>query len=324
MPREPATRHRVLVLGKRGHTRTEASLARGIRALGHASRLIDVPAWQRRTGPAAGLILRRLADAFAPDTVLLTRYAAALDDRTLRALTRNRRSLFWFFDLVERPHERIVRLGRAADLMAVTCPGQIGAYREAGVGSVGFLPQAADPVVDRPVGGAPRAYRCEVSFVGSGGYPYRHPLLRRVAALFDLQIRGSGWAATAGLQAAGGAVRGRAFGEVVCGAETCLGANAVAAQVREPLCASNRMWKVMAAGGFYLGPRVPGIEQLARGGEHCAWYDGEEDALEQIRHYLGQPEDRNRIARAGRMHTLTDHIYARRLELLLEGRTWPV
>lgn len=324
MPREPVIRRRVLILGKRGRTRTEASLARGARALGHQARLLDVPGWRRRLGPLSGIALRRMADIFAPDTVLLTRYAADLDDRTLLALTRGRRSLFWFFDLVEAPHPRIVRLGRVADLMAVTCPGQIQAYRAAGVDIVGFLPQAADPVVDRPADRAERRYQCEVSFVGSGGYPYRHALLRRIAATYALQIRGPGWAGVPGLMPADGPVRGASFRQVVRGADVSFGANAIESQAREPLCASNRMWKIMAAGGFYLGPRVPGIEQLARDDEHCAWYGSDDDALDQISHYLGRPDDRARIARAGRTHTLTDHTYARRLELLLEGRTWPL
>ena len=297
---------------------------RAVRALGHQGMLFDAGRW-RRLGPLGGPALRRLVRAYSPDVVILTRYAADLDDATLAAVTAGRAAALWFFDLVEHPHERIVRLGRAAGAMYVTCPSQIELYRASGVAAVRFLPQAADPAIDRPAARARPRFRCDVSFVGSARYPYRHELLRRVAKSCDLQIRGPGWKEFASaLPVAGGPVRGAAFAEAVRGAAISLGALAFPSQAGERACASNRMWKVMSCGGFYLGPRMPGIEAFGQDGVHCAWYDSPDHALELAREYLSAPAARNAIAAAGRMYTLATHTYADRMRLLLEGGEYPI
>jgi len=53
---------------------------------------------------------------------------------------------------------------------------------------------------------------------------------------------------------------------------------------------------------------------------HCAWYRNLEHGIAQVRHYLDRPEERARIAEAGRRHALEHHTYAHRVRLLLEGR----
>jgi spore maturation protein CgeB len=315
---------RVIVFGAHGSHRTESSMVRALRALGHAAVLVDATRW-RRLGPAGGAVLRRLVRGWAPDQVILTRYAAALDDETLHAVAAGAGTSLWFFDLVEQPHERILRLARAAGTMYVTCPSQVGLYRASGIPTVRFLPQAADPAIDCPARRVPRSYRCDVSFVGSGQHSYRHELLERLARACNLQVRGPGWDGMAGrLPVAGGPVRGRRFAQVVGGAAVSLGAFAFAAQREERACASNRMWKVMGCGGFYLGPRAPGLEHFARNGEHCAWYDSTEEALGLVQRYLADPAGRATIAEAGRRHSLAEHTYADRMRRILDGRDYPV
>jgi len=88
--------------------------------------------------------------------------------------------------------------------------------------------------------------------------------------------------------------------------------------------ASNRMWKVMGCGGFYLGEWVDGIDAFAQDGTHCAWYRDLAHGIDQVRHYLERPEARNRIAEAGRRHALEYHTYAHRLRLLLQGRGYQI
>jgi hypothetical protein len=320
-PEAGRARRRVLIVGRGGSHRIETAIARGAQELGHAVRLIDVSRWRARLGVLAGRLLRWRADSFAPDSVILMRHAAALDQPTLEALVDGRRSAFWLFDLVTKPHERIARLGRAVDRMFVTCPSQIELYQSAGIDSVQFLPLAVDPALDRPARWTSRRYRCEVSFIGSGEYPYRHQLLRAVAAKFKLQIRGPGWDDVAGeLPVASGAVRGRRFAKAVRGAAISLGGHAFPTQSTEQACPSNNMWKILGCGGFYLGPWMEGIDSLARGGEHCVWYDPAEEAVDLIHYYLQRPETRSAIAVAGRRHVLEHHTYADRLALLLEGR----
>jgi hypothetical protein len=312
---------RVVLLGAGGAHKTEASIVRAARALGHACRLVNVVGWSRYGGPLSSRAVRYLTDEFEPDFVLLTRHAILAGESTLRAAVRGRDRAFWYFDL--QPTDRVLALGRLAERMYVTSFSQTAALRAAGIPSVGFLPQGVDPVQDAPAAKARSQDVCDASFVGSGQYPHRWPLLRAVAAAARLQIRGPGWdRAPPDLPVAGGTVRGRRLAQVIRGAAISLGANAHAEQDAARASASNRMWKILGCGGFYLGPWVEDIERFAVAGRHCAWYRSPGDAAEQVRHYLASPDERRRIADAGRAHALAHHTYARRLELLLAGREY--
>jgi glycosyl transferase family 1 len=312
---------RVVVLGAGGARKTEASIARAARALGHACRLVNVVGWTRYAGPLAPRIVARLTDGFEPDFVLLTRHAILVGEPTLRALLLGREAAFWYFDA--RPKPKVVALGRLVGRMYLTYLAQLDWYRAAGIAEVRFLPQGVDPARDRPASFAPPDLRCDASFVGSGQYRYRDSVLRAVAAVCRLQLRGPGWEdAPPDLPVAGGPVHGRRLRQVIRGAAVSLGASAHPAQDADRASASNRMWKILGCGGFFLGAYVPDIELFAEDGRHCAWYRSPADAVERVRHYLAAPDERRRIAEAGRAHALAHHTYARRLELLLAGREY--
>jgi len=215
-----------------------------------------------------------------------------------------------------------VRVARAVDQVFVTCTSQGDALRAAGVAETRFLPQGMDPATDRPALTAPAAYRCEVSFVGSGQFVRRHAVLQAVAAAAQLQVRGPRWEhAPPELPVAGGPVRGGEFARVVRAASISLGANALAVPPGERGgCTSNRLWRVLGCGGFYLGEMVTGIERLVAPGVHAAWYRTPAEAAELVRHYLGDAGARAQIREAGRAHALAHHTYAHRLTLLLAGQ----
>jgi glycosyl transferase family 1/uncharacterized protein DUF3880 len=312
---------RVAVLGAGGDHKTEASIARAARALGHSCRLVNVVGLSRYAGPLAGRAVAWLTDAFSPDFVLLTRHAILAGEPALRRALRGRNAVFWYFDL--RPKPEVLALGRLVGRMCVTYLTQVERYRAAGIPDVRFLPQGVDPERDAPAARAPSALHCDTSFVGSGPYPHRYEVLRAVAAVSRLQIRGPGWeGAPADLPVAGGPVRGDRLAQVIRGAAISLGASAYPEQDTDRASASNRMWKILGCGGFYLGPYVRDIEHFAEGGRHCDWYRSPAEAAELVRHYLAQPDLRRRIAEAGRAHALRHHTYASRLALLLAGRAY--
>lgn len=309
------------MLGAGGAHKTEASIVRATRSLGHECRLVNVVGWSRYAGPLAGQAIRYLAEGFEPDFVLLTRHAILAGEPALRAMLRGREAAFWYFDPQPRP--QVLALGRLVGRMYITYLAQVDHYRAAGVEQVQFLPQGVDPTRDFPATTTPSGYLCEASFVGSGHYPHRYAVLRAVAAVCRLQLRGPGWAQVPGdLPVAGGPVHGRRLRQVIRGATISLGASAHPEQDADRASASNRMWKVMGCGGFYLGPYVRDIECFAAERRHCAWYRSTPDAAEQVRHYLANPKERRRIAEAGRAHALRHHTYGRRLELLLSGREY--
>jgi spore maturation protein CgeB len=314
---------RIVILGAGGARKTESSLARAARSLGHECRLINVVGWSRYGGWFSRSIVERLTDAFEPDFLILTRHAMELGERAMRNLLRGRAAAFWYFDL--EPKEKVVQLGRLVDRMYVTYFGQVETYRSLGVAQVEFLPQGVDPERDTPAHFAPPEYACDTSFVGSGQSSYRYELLRAVGAVSRLQIRGPGWEnAPDDLPVAGGPVHGKRLAQVIRAAAISLGASSYPGQDSDRFSASNRMWKILGCGGFYLGRHVEGIETFAADGEHCAWYRNRLQAAELTRHYLAQPSERERIAKAGQAHALTHHTYAHRLALLLQSKGYPL
>jgi hypothetical protein len=296
------------------------AIVRAARALGHPCRLVDVAGWHRRLGGLADALVRRLTEGFQPEAVILTRHAHHLESELIRELSAGRAGGVWYFDYAPTLAPELLDLARAAGRLFVTCRAQLDAYRAAGIPQVLFLPQAMDPAYDRPAPRAPSRYRCDLSFVGSGHYPDRHHLLRRLAGVGSLQVRGPGWENVAALPVAGGPVWGRRFARVVAGAAISIGAHAIAGQEGQVACDSNRIWKVLGCGGFYLGAWQPGSSQFARQGEHCVWYRGADEAVAMAERYLASAGDRAGIAAAGREHALRHHTYAHRLPLLLEGR----
>ena len=74
---------RVVVLGAAGSHKTESSIARAIRALGHACRLVNAVGWMRHAGALGSRAVRYLTDSFEPDYVLLTRHAIRVGESSL-------------------------------------------------------------------------------------------------------------------------------------------------------------------------------------------------------------------------------------------------
>ncbi|MES2125599.1 MAG: glycosyltransferase [Gemmatimonadota bacterium] len=319
----PAPFRRLAVVGAWAPHRSEDAIVRAAKRLGLAAQPFDVLRHHRRFGALALPFLERSIERFDPDFILCTRHAWRLGAARLTRLFRGRRSAFWYFDAHEVPG--VVELARLCDVMYTTYAGQREFYRRQGVPLVRFLPQALDRDLERPAPHALPRDRCEVSFVGSGQYPYRWPLLQQVAARFDLQIRGPGWDDAPGtLPVVGGAVYTSRLAEVIAGAAISLGANSVPAQDGEQASASDRMWKVMACGGAYLGPYVTGIESLAIDRVHCRWYRSTDDCLAIIAELLADDGSRRALAARGHEHALAHHTYDARLPLLLGDREFPL
>jgi hypothetical protein len=315
----PAPPRRIVIIGAGGARKTEDAVARAARSLGHEVRLVNAVGWRRRLGPLGSVVAERLATSFEPDTILVTRHAWLLGAERLRRIFRGRRSAFWFFD--PQPHPGTLELARLVDEFYTTYRGQLPRYAAEGIAKVRWMPQGVDPDRDRPAPPRER-YQCDVSFVGSGPYPYRWEVLRAVAQQASLQVRGPGWEdAPSDIPVAGGPVHGREFARVIASAAVSLGANAVADQAGDEASASNRMWKILGCGD-YLGPWVQGIERFAADEVHCSWYRSTDEAVARVRLALGDPERRRRIAEAGRTHALAHHTYADRVRLLLAGKDY--
>jgi spore maturation protein CgeB len=79
---------------------------------------------------------------------------------------------------------------------------------------------------------------------------------------------------------------------------------------------------MVLGGGFYLGRRTTGLDQLLIDGEHCAWYDDVDECIARIRHYLARPEERERVRAAGEQLVRAEHTFDSRINYLLSGSEW--
>jgi spore maturation protein CgeB len=73
-----------------------------------------------------------------------------------------------------------------------------------------------------------------------------------------------------------------------------------------------RDFEIPAAGGFYLAQSCPELSLYYSIGEEIAVWDRAEDLIDRIRYYLARPDERERIARAGRQRILRNHTWLHR------------
>lgn len=198
------------------------------------------------------------------------------------------------------------------DVFFTTAEGMVDAYRAVCAAPVHWLVEGAHLPSFPDVGEPPKRYRSQVAFLGNVFQPpvddesmalRRLRLLSAVGERFDLTVWGP---QSPRFDTHPGAlpfrtVRWPAYNEEcvkICrAADIVLGINTVDT-VRRYF--SNRTYLTLASGGFHLTSYVPGLETLFEDGRHLAWYRSEEECMEKIEHYLARPDERARIAQAGR------------------------
>ncbi|HEY4319788.1 MAG TPA: glycosyltransferase [Gemmatimonadales bacterium] len=318
----PIRYRRLAIVGAWAPYRNEEAYARAARRLGLTCQVFDVLHWTQRIKGLAAPLIERAIERFEPDFILCTRDAQKLGAARLDRLFHDRATAMWHVDA--QPQAGVLDLARRCRTVYLTVASQRERYRAAGVDAARFLPAAMEPTRDLPAARTRTAYRCDVSFVGSGPYPDRWPVLRAVAAACRLQIRGPGWRGLdAALPVVGGPVHGRSFAEVVRGAGVSLGASAMTEQEQQFPSASDRMWRIMGCGGAFVGAYVPGIERFARQEEHCLWYQSIDECVDQVRALLADPARTTAMAARGREHALAHHTYDQRMALLLRDGEYP-
>jgi spore maturation protein CgeB len=314
---------KVLIIGNSHPWRMEKSTQRALKRAGHKTLLVD----DRRANRVIGRKLTQRwalsqARRFKPDFVILSK-CLGLDLDTVRTILDGKPNSMWYHDpqwykSTYRPEiAHIVAVGKSSQTFFVS--GFDAEWRALGLPAK-FLPAAADRDI-RPV--APkRRFHSDVSFIGTGYDPARAQFLLKVAKKYDIKVWGNGWEEwRKPLHWGGRPVEGKEFAAVCSSSSISLGINPDRAKGGSTYT-SDRTWMVILAGGFYLGEATPGLTEMLRGGDHCAWYKDIDSCLAQIGYYLENSAARERIRREGQVFVRQQHTYDQRINNLLSGEAF--
>lgn len=298
----------------------ERGVERALKRAGHKTSLFDDRKRKRMIGArfTQSSALAR-AKRFKPDFVLLSK-CQALSLDTVGEIIAGKANAMWYHDPpsyknIKRPDvAHIASVGRLSQTFFVS--GFVEEWSALGLPAK-FLPSAADVSLGsaRP----DKRAASDVAFIGGGYDASRARFLMKVAQKYDTRVWGPGWEEwRKQLRWNGGPIQGRAFARVCASAKILLGINPAIAKGATNYT-SDRTWMVIQAGGFYLGQATPGVTDLLRGGDHCAWYTDLESCLERCGHYLANPATRERIRRQGQHFVTEHHTFDQRIRNLLSG-----
>lgn len=118
------------------------------------------------------------------------------------------------------------------------------------------------------------------------------------------------------------AIRNEQLRDLYASSTVCVGDSCLVPRPDGPATRywSDRIPETIGRGGFLLHPYVEGLDEHFDLDHHLVvWPMGEWDHLRYlIDHYLANPDERQRIADAGRAHVLAHHTYERRMEQVLD------
>lgn len=298
----------------------ESSTDRAFKRAGHKSLLIDDRRAKRLMGrkfTQKWALMR--ARRFKPDFIVLSK-CLALDLETVAAIINGKPNAMWYHDPQYHKHTyrpdiaHIVAVGKLAQTFFVT--GFDDEWRKLGLRAK-FLPAAGDRDI-KPVPPNKR-FHSDVSFIGTGYDTSRAQFLLKIARKYDLKVWGKGWEEwRKPLNWSGRPVEGRDFAAVCSSSNISLGINPARAKGGRAYT-SDRTWMVILAGGFYLGHGTPGLTEMLREGDHCAWYKDVDSCLAKIGYYLENAASRERIRREGQVFVREHHTYDQRIHNLLSG-----
>ena len=232
---------------------------------------------------------------------------------------------------IASPMPDVERL-RGFQLLLTSFPHFVSRFRELGVESeylpIAFYAEVLDRLRREGVDPSPGAGRPHpITFVGGLGADVHGPrvqLLERIAERLPFEGWGYGWDGLPEDSALRRAYRGEAWGidmySVLAQSRIVVNVHSTAA---EGFANNMRLFEAAGAGALLLTEAAPNLADFFEPGREVATYDGPDELMEKLRHYLEHDEERVAIATAGQRRTLRDHTYAKvmaRLTEILEAR----
>jgi hypothetical protein len=204
-------------------------------------------------------------------------------------------AVHWRYLLRELPHYDLYVLSNAHNVRE---------FREAGLGPVHHMELAANPAIRDP-GPIPdeerRRLGAPVGFVGHHE-PETERLLAHVArAGIAVKIWGQGWDAAERGGPLRDAIQGReVWGDEYARALCSFDVNVGIVSKWNRNHTASRTFQIPALGAFLLHERNELVTGYFREGVEAEFFGSAEELLEKCRHYLAHPDERLRIAAAGR------------------------
>jgi spore maturation protein CgeB len=185
--------------------------------------------------------------------------------------------------------------------------------RKLGITRASFLPHGYDAETHCPVPLGLRdhsKYDCDASFIGTWSPKKEEVLTKTFERLPNLRFRiwGAYWDAAPG--ALKNAVMGRGVHGVEYAKSICASAVniAILSEVRSGASMgdqiTSRTFHIPATGGFMLHERTDEVAQFFVEDAECAMFGDAVELAKKIAHYLAHPEERARVAKAGRRRCL--------------------
>lgn len=232
------------------------------------------------------------------------------------------KTFLWYFDVLPQAERAVIDLAKACNHFFTISSGSISQYKEAGVENISWLPEGCSPTVHKYIPDMTwqekEYWGSEISFAGSVVKYARSTWLERIVKEgFNLKIWGNNPKLSTILEPHNMHRPAEAeldHSKVCSSSKIMLGRDFCP---DKELSMSARLYRTLAARGFYLTNHTKGIEKLFKLKKHLVVYDGEDDCIKKMKYYLKFPREREEIAQNGEKIVRKEHKFSDRVKCML-------
>jgi len=168
-----------------------------------------------------------------------------------------------------------------------------------------YMPEASDPDLFRPF---PGSKKYDVCFVGAN-YGIRAKIIKAIEKSgVHVECYGSGWP--------NGRIPTEEVPELFARSKIVLGVGTIG-YCKDFYALKMRDFDGAMSGSFYLTHHNPDLEDLFEIGKEIETYRNIEECVKKVHYYLEHPDEREAIAKAGRIRAEKEHTWEKRFEKLL-------
>jgi spore maturation protein CgeB len=259
---------------------------------------------------------QRLADTFKPHWLFVFKGNSVLPEVITLCKRRGVRSVNFYPDVSFVVHGRYLpkALPLYDHIFTTKSWGIADMQSQLGVKSISYLEHGFDPDIHRPLPLSDedrQTYACDVVFIGTWS-PKKEDLigsLRKKMPQATIKIWGNQWEKSRTPELCpcvmGADVIGDEYAKALLGGSIALG---LLSEKRKGASSgdqtTSRTFNIPACGAFMLHERTQEALRYFLEGEEAAFFASPDELARQVAHYLGHPQQRERVARAGRQRCL--------------------